>query len=149
MCVDGGGEAPEIQGISRETYLRWRAIGRQRQARPRVFSLKQKALKQYLVSLRIRSTAEYRIDGEVWLRIGHWEVDTAAVLEKKEVPNERRGMVAEPAFTVGGPDVFSVTDRFFGAVVEVIAETRSDLRFELDGKQELTAYDNEQVPFLF
>ena len=57
-------------------------------------------------------------------------------------------MVAEPAFPVGGPDVFGVADRFLGAVVEVVAEARADLGLELDGEQELAIGDDEQVPFL-
>jgi hypothetical protein len=75
-------------------------------------------------------------------------VDLGAVFEQEEVPEEWCLVVAEPAFTVRGPDVLGVPDRILGAVVEVVAEAGADLGFELDRDQESAVGDDQQVPLL-
>ena len=75
-------------------------------------------------------------------------MDSGAVFEQEEVPEEGRRVPAEPALAVRGPDVLDVPDRFLGAVVEIVAETGSDLGLELDSNQELAVGDDQQIPVL-
>src|SRR6202011_2658843 len=92
---------------------------------------------------------EHRVDWEVGLRVGDRGVYPGAVFEEEEVSEERRLVTAEPAFPVGGPDVFGVAYGFLGAVVEVVPEAGPDLGLELHSDEELAVVDDEEVPFLF
>lgn len=149
MGVGFGREAPEAEGTAGVADAGGILLRGEGEAGSSVLALQDQALAQDLVSLGVRRALEQRIDLEVWLGVGHWGMDPATVLEQEEISEEGGRMVAEAAFPVGGPDVFGVADGFLGAVVEVVAEARADLGFELDGEQELAVGDDEQVPLLF
>ena len=55
------------------------------------------------------------------------------VLNQHHPADKRARLFAERAFAVGGPEIMRRADRFFGPVVEVVAEGRADLALQLDG----------------
>jgi hypothetical protein len=131
--VDSGDEVPEVQGVRGEAHVGRVAFGGEGEAGGGVFALQDKALAQDLVPPGVGGTLKYRVDFEVRFGVPDRGVDPFAVFEQEEVPEEGGRVLAEAAFTVGGPDILSVPDGLFGAVVEVVPEARADLGFELNG----------------
>ena len=144
-----GCESPEAEGIGGVADAGGLLFCGEGDTGSGVFTLEDQALAQDFVSLGIRRALEQGIDAEVRLGVSHRGMDPVAVFEQEEVSEEGGRVVTKTAFTVCSPDVFGVADGFLGAVVEVVAEARADLGFELDGEQELAVGDDEQVPLLF
>ena len=148
MRLGGRGELAKCLLLRRMRHLRWRCPGAESETRGCVLAFKDKSLTENLISLRVRGALENGIDLEVRLDVSDGRVDLIAILKKKEVAEEGRRVLAEPPFAVGRPHVFRVTDRLFGPVVEVVPETGSNLRLELNGKKQPVLVNNQEIPLL-
>lgn len=123
-------------------------IGRERQAAGIVQPLHHQPFTQRSISLGIRSALKDMVNSKIRLPIPYGTVDISTILKQEEITEKWGRKAAEPTLAIGGPCIGLTADRFLGTVVKVVAERRSDLRFELYSQHQLVTRDNEQISLL-
>ena len=84
------------------------------------------AAAEYFVALGVRGASlrcdKNRVDLKVGLVQPDGRVHLGAVLQQKQITQERARSGAKALFAVGFPDILSATYRFLDAVIGVVAE---------------------------
>src|SRR6185312_1841259 len=83
-----------------------------------------------------------------WLFIAHGCSDPSTVFQKEKIAEKGSRRFAKPLLAVSHPNIRGTANGFFGAIIEIVAERRSDLRLEFHRGHELAFGDHNQVPFL-
>jgi hypothetical protein len=71
--------------------------------------------------LRARLSPKCRIHGEIGLFIANGHFDIVAIFEQKEVTKKRCRGFSKPSLSKRRPYVVCASDRFFGAIVHIVA----------------------------
>lgn len=76
----------------------------------------------------------------------HWCARPGTVVQQKQVPEPGTHCGAEGPLAKRGPEVEGAAHSLLGAVVEVVAEGWADLGLGFQGRDELAAHDDQEVP---
>lgn len=71
-----------------------------------------------------------------------------AVFHQDKLADEGTGVFAESALPIGRPEIQGGSKRFFRAVIEIVAEGRADLAFQLHRRHQPSFPHHQQVPEL-
>ena len=120
----------------------------QQQACPVIKAFANQLRQEDFISLRVRRVLKLGKNLEMRFFDRNRASRLGAIFKYEHVSKPRTGGRAKGPFSIRGPKIGCVAQRFFGSVVEVIPERRPDLRLELDNGQQRTVGDNHQIPIL-
>jgi hypothetical protein len=103
---------------------------------------------QQFIAFAVGRLIEHRIHLEIRLFVTHRRFDPVAILQQKEVAQERGRGLSKSSFPVCHPYIRGAPDGLFGPIIEVISERGTDLGFEFHRRDKLAFGHHNQVPFL-